>query len=116
MKVATIGSRGYTEFHTIVDFLSGLKQHYGNDLEIISGGADGPDKIAELWCKANDVKITVIPADFENGGKSAGIKRNTQIIDNADQVLAFWDGESPGTLDGIVKAKKTKKPVQVSLA
>jgi hypothetical protein len=116
MKVAIIGSRGYSDFHTVVEFLSGLKQHYGNDLEIISGGAEGPDKVAELWCKSNDVKITVIPADFENGGKGAGIKRNTQIIDSADQAMAFWDGESSGTLDGIVKAKKTKKPIQVSLA
>jgi hypothetical protein len=116
MKVAVIGSRGYTEFHTIVDFLAGLKQHYGNDLEIFSGGAEGPDKLAELWCKANDVKITVFAADFDKGGKGAGIKRNTQIIDSADQVLAFWDGKSAGTLDGIIKAKKTKKPIQVSLA
>ena len=116
MKIAVIGSRDYKEFWEIIDILEKLKEHYGNDLEIISGGAEGPDSVAELWCKSKDVKITVFPADFENGGKGAGVKRNSKIIDSADQVIAFWDGKSPGTLDGIIKAKKTKKPIQVSLA
>ncbi len=82
---------------------------------IITGGADGPDKLAEEWAKANGVECVVYPADWTLG-PGAGIKRNGQIIDDADCLMAFWDGESPGTLDSIIRASKKKLKSQVILA
>ena len=40
MKVAVIGSRQYENVRKIKDTLTNLRQKFGNDLVIISGGAN----------------------------------------------------------------------------
>jgi hypothetical protein len=44
-------------------------------------------------------------------GKAAGHIRNEDIIKNADEVLAFWDGMSRGTAGSIEWARQFKKPI-----
>lgn len=39
--------------------------------------------------------------------------RNTDIIENAEFVVAFWDGQSKGTKDSIDKAVAAKKKVLI---
>ena len=39
--------------------------------------------------------------------------RNTQIIENANMVFAFWDEQSKGTKDSITKAKKLQKELYI---
>jgi hypothetical protein len=41
----------------------------------------------------------------------AGLKRNTDIVNASDIILAFWDGQSRGTKDTITKATKAQKPL-----
>ena len=41
------------------------------------------------------------------------MKRNAQIIAEADQVVAFWDGKSPGTRNTIDRAKRANKPLEI---
>jgi hypothetical protein len=55
----------------------------------------------------------VFPADWDKHGKAAGFLRNTTIIENADWVVAFWDGTSRGTSDSIKKAHAAGKPISV---
>ena len=44
MKVAIVGSREYTNKRRIQEFIHKLKERWGNDLEIVSGGQkDGAD-------------------------------------------------------------------------
>ena len=50
MKVAIIGSRMYENTRKIKDTLFQLKQKFGDDLIIVSGGAkDGADKFARKY-------------------------------------------------------------------
>lgn len=79
--------------------------------EIVSGGARGADSLAERYAQENDIQLTVFPAEWDKYGKSAGYRRNHQIIDYADVVLAFWDGQSKGTKHAIELAEKQNKPV-----
>lgn len=54
-----------------------------------------------------DVALEAHPADWDQFGNAAGPIRNRQMAERgAEQGLAFWDGRSPGTLDGIRKANK----------
>lgn len=39
--------------------------------------------------------------------------QNKLIVENADFVIAFWDGQSPGTRFTLNYAKSLKKPVRV---
>ena len=41
--------------------------------------------------------VEYYPAEWEKHGKAAGYKRNARMADNADGLLAVWDGESRGT-------------------
>jgi hypothetical protein len=43
----------------------------------------------------------VMVAGTRRAGKMAGFQRNATILDIADRVVAFWDGKSHGTKQGI---------------
>lgn len=85
------------------------------DLEVITGDADGADHIAMLWAKYNQLTCHIIAAKWKVFGKSAGHRRNPDILAPADYIVSFWDGESPGTKGGIEYAKKHEKKLKVVL-
>jgi len=109
MKVAIIGSRSL-ELDEVRDFIFDLLTKAKDNIScIISGGADGPDKFAELWVYATGGKYVLFRPEYSKHGKGATFVRNSLIIEEADVILAFWDSRSKGTLDSINKAKKSGK-------
>ena len=56
-----------------------------------------------------------VPAGLPPVWTAAPLVRNREIVAYADQVLAFWDGKSPGTKYVIDQCKKQKKTVTVHL-
>lgn len=80
---------------------------------VVSGGAKGPDTLGVLWAKENDVEVKEFMPDWEKYGRAAGFKRNSQIVESANLVIAFWDGLSRGTKDSIDKARKLNKRVEI---
>lgn len=106
MKVAVIGSRGISQID--------LKQFLpDNTTEIVSGGAMGVDTCARKYALDNGLKLTEFLPDYKSFGRSAPIRRNVEIIDYADMVLAFWDGESKGTKFVIDNCRKKNKEINV---
>ena len=106
MKVAIVGSRNLTN---IV-----LSRYVLEDVdEIVSGGAIGVDFCAAEYAKEKGIKLTVFLPRYEHYGRAAPIVRNKQIVDYADKIIAFWNGNSRGTLSVIKYAKKTGKPCEV---
>jgi hypothetical protein len=107
MKVAIVGSRTFNNYELMIDTLDNIRKSM-NIEEIISGGADGADKLAERYAAEYEIPLKVYKPDWSLG-KHAGLLRNTIIVDSCDIVIAFWDGKSTGTRDSIVKAKKMGK-------
>ena len=108
MKVGVIGSRVFNNYELVVKTLSNF------DITlIISGGAIGADTLGEKYANEHNIPILIFKPDWEMYGKSAGMIRNTDIVDNSDVIVAFWDGTSKGTLDSIKKAEKRGKKVLV---
>lgn len=106
MIVAIIGSRGIT--------VSDLGQYLPDDItEIVSGGAKGVDTCAKEYALAHGIRLSEFLPEYSRYGKSAPLKRNLQIIDYADLVLAFWDGNSHGTKYVIDVCEKTGKTVRI---
>ena len=99
MKVAVIGSRGLT--------VDDLEKYLPKDTtEIVSGGAKGIDNCARNYALSHDLKLTEFLPEYSKYGRSAPLKRNLQIIEYADVVIAFWDGKSRGTKYVIDNCKK----------
>lgn len=109
MKIAIVGSRNYPVPEDVTDFVD----HVTPDTAIISGGARGPDSWAVDRAKTRGLATKVFPADWNAHGKRAGFLRNQTIVDHADVVVAFWDGQSRGTADTIAKARAAGKHVEV---
>lgn len=83
--------------------------------KIVVGGACGVDSIAKYWAKSHHIEYVEYPAQWHIYGKSAGVIRNHEMIDFADELISFWDGKSPGTLEAIEYAKKMNKKVTLHL-
>ena len=106
MKVAVIGSR-QRQIDYFEDYLP-----EGVDT-IISGGARGIDTCAAKYARAHGIKLIEFLPDYDAFGRSAPLKRNIQIVDAADFVLAFWDGTSRGTKYVIDYCKRINKPFRI---
>ena len=72
--------------------------------EVIHGGCRGVDTLAQDWAFANRIPERIFPADWSRG-PAAGALRNQRMIDEADALVAVWDGESRGTADAIKRAR-----------
>ena len=106
MKVAVIGSRNL--------FVDDLSPYLPEGVtEIVSGGARGIDTCAREYARSKGLKLTEFLPDYNTFGRGAPLRRNIEIIDYADTVVAFWDGSSRGTAFVIDNCKKRGKPVQV---
>jgi len=106
MKLAIIGSRTIENLN--------LDEYIKDKPDvIISGGAKGVDTIAWKWALENHIQIIVHRPDYNLYGKYAALKRNDIIINEADKIVAFWNGKSTGTKYVIDNAKKTGKPVEI---
>lgn len=111
MKVAVIGSRhvGADTYRMI------LRQLPKGCSQIISGGACGVDSLAKRAAAELGVKYVCIRPRYQRYGRSAPLVRNIDIVENADCVLAFWDGESKGTRHALGCCIKLGKPFKIFL-
>lgn len=117
MRVGIVGTRTFDDYELMKETLEAF-----NDIdEIISGGANGADTLANNYSKEFLGKeATVFEAEWDNleaepckikyrkDGSPfnvlAGFNRNSKIVENSDKIIAFWDSKSTGTLDTITKA------------
>ena len=127
MKVAIVGSRRYESKKKIKDFIFKLKQEYGEDTKIISGGAkEGADRYAKKYALELGLQYEEYPpAHFPHNlycplpesryGREYSPKnyhvRNKIIAGTSDYIVAFKKkGEnSKGTDSTINYAKKFNK-------
>ena len=107
MKIAIVGSRNVT--------VSDIGRYISNAKEIVSGGAVGVDRCAADYARENGIQLTEFLPQYERYGRAAPLVRNKEIVDYSDQIIAFWDGRSRGTLSVIKYAHKTGKPCKVIL-
>ena len=107
-KIAVIGSRSFSNY----EYLKSILQWHEFNM-IISGGAKGADSLAQRYATEHNVPFKCFNADWDAYGKAAGPIRNKQIIDECDEVIAFWDNVSKGTKLSINLAKEQNKPVHI---
>jgi len=106
MKLAVIGSRTIQAL-CLDEFIP------SETTLLVSGGANGVDQLAEQYPDAHKLSKLILRPQYEKYGRGAPIVRNKAIVDQADEILVFWDGVSRGTKSVIDYAKKQKKPMRV---
>lgn len=106
---AIIGSRNFGNDELVRQTIA---RYVTTDDMIVSGGAAGVDTIADQMSVQLQCRFLRIPAQWAKYGRAAGHKRNPDIIEEAEHVLAFWNGASSGTKGGI-KLAQYKRPLLV---
>ena len=114
MFLAIVGSRTFTDLALMDDVIAGIErdQHI---TAIVSGGARGADSLAEAVADEAGIDLVVYHADWDRFGKSAGYKRNQQIVADADRLVAFFgpDGITKGTKHSIDLAYQKGIPIDI---
>lgn len=80
---------------------------------VISGTASGADTLGENWAEEHDIPVERYPAQWSMYGKSAGYRRNADMANKAEALVALWDGSSRGTKHMIDLAKRKGLEVYV---
>jgi hypothetical protein len=103
MIVLVCGGRGYggtkEEQAHIYSTLNGI--HVDTPIEkIIEGGATGADTWAYEWAMDSSIQVKVYPANWNKYGKSAGHRRNAEMLkyEDVDLVVAFPGGAGTASM------------------
>jgi hypothetical protein len=116
-RVIVAGSRGICDqnhYEFVREKLDLILRNKLPQVLIINGGcSDSPDWLASLYTLERGLSMKVYLADWDKHGKAAGPIRNREMAENADALVAFWDGGSPGTKNMIEEAEKRGLPVRV---
>ena len=131
IKIGIVGSRGYTNKQKVKDLVFEIKEKYGDEVEIVSGGQkDGAAGLAKKYALEFNVKYVEFPPVHYSWNMHCKVpateynkpyyvsnyfKRNKQIAEYSDIIIAFIpDGvESRGTMNTVEHAKKEKKLIKI---
>ena len=131
IKIGIVGSRGYTNKQKIKDLIFEIKEKYGSEVEIVSGGQkDGADGYAKKFALEFDMRYVEFPPAHYSYNIHCKLsakhynkpyyvtnyfKRNKQIAEYSNIIVAFIpDGvESRGTMNTVHHATKMKKLVKI---
>ena len=106
MKIAVIGSPGVT--------VSNLDKYLPPAaMEIVVNGEHDADQSAREHAAAHDLKVTEFLPEYEKYADLAIQKRNVAMVEYADLVLAFWDGQDRGIKNVMDYCNKTKMSIRV---
>lgn len=114
MKVIIAGSRTITDQAMVCCIIEDIVEKTNLEItEVVSGRAKGVDKAGEVWAFHEKIPIKRFIPRWEQFGYSAGHRRNSEMADYADALIAIWDRQSRGTKDMIDKMVKLEKTVYV---
>lgn len=103
MRTIIAGSRSIKDYETVK---RGVRLAGLEITQVVSGCANGVDKLGERWAEENNIPVNKAPANWNRYGVAAGRIRNEQMAEEADALIAIWDGKSNGTRNMINIARK----------
>ena len=109
MKLLVCGGRDFSDYARVRAVLG----NFGGYVELAHGGARGADALARRFAQEQGWPVKVYRADWSGYGKSAGVRRNQQMLDEfrPDFVVAFPGGR--GTADMVRRARNAGVAVTV---
>jgi hypothetical protein len=114
IKVIIAGGRDFGNSDILFKNCDEILKEY-KDIEIVSGTANGADKMGEYYARQKGYQVKKFPAQWEKYGKSSGYIRNKEMSEYGDILIAFWDGSSKGTKNMIELAESKNIQTHVIL-
>ena len=114
-KIIIAGGRDFMDYNLLKEKTNKILQEkkVTHKIVIISGCARGADTLGLRYASENAFDVEEYPADWDKYGKKAGYVRNVEMAENADSLIAFWDGKSKGTKHMIDIATERNLPTRV---
>lgn len=114
-KIIIAGGRDFMDYNLLKEKTNKILQEkkVTHKIVIISGCARGADTLGLRYASENAFDVEEYPADWNKYGKKAGYVRNVEMAENADALIAFWDGKSKGTKHMIDIATERNLPIRV---
>jgi hypothetical protein len=114
-RLLITGSRTWVDIDSIREQFKLVYAKYGKNVTIVSGGCkNGADFLCEQLAKQAGWVVETHPANWNELGKSAGFKRNQQMVDlGADACLAFIADNSKGATHCSTKAIEANIPTKI---
>ena len=110
--MAIVGSRHFPELDRVRDFVRALP----NGATVVTGGASGVDAAAGEAARERALGLIKLPPRLEEASDpSASARRNQELVESADVLVAFWDGQSSGTRKTVERALESGREVHVYL-
>lgn len=98
MKLIIAGTRAFNRYDILKKYVEEyIEKHQGKEIEIVSGHAEGADKLGEKFAEEKGYPLTIFRANWDKYGRAAGPIRNEEMAKYATHCIIFWDGKSPGT-------------------
>ena len=110
MKMMISGSRTINDYQLLE---AAIAESAWEPTEIIAGGSSGVDKLAEQYAAHHGLPIIVLRPNWALHKRGAGHRRNEDMVNACDVVVALWDAKSHGTAHAIEYARGKGKPVYV---
>lgn len=104
-RVVVAGTRSIDDYGLVERKLDRIIERLSG-VEIVSGGAPGPDSLGERYAVERGLKLRRMPAYWDAFGKAAGGIRNRRMGWYGTHLVAFWNGSSRGTKDMISVGKE----------
>lgn len=114
-KIIIAGGRDFMDYNLLKEKANKILQEKraSHKIVIISGCARGADTLGLRYASENAFDVEEYPANWDKYGKKAGYMRNVEMAENADALIAFWDGKSKGTKHMIDIATERNLPTRV---
>lgn len=96
-RVIIAGGRDFQDYALLQRTVDVFLEDIDDDISIVSGKAKGADSLGERYANERGYTVRAYPADWQQHGKAAGFIRNREMAQNADALIAFWNGQSRGT-------------------
>lgn len=97
------------------DLLAALESCGWRPTVVLCGLAKGADNLGHIWALKEGIPVETYPADWNTYGRGAGFKRNLDMGNKAEALIALWDGESKGTKHMIDIASKLELKIHIQL-
>lgn len=111
-KVIIAGGRHFNNYEKLCKVADHMLKNKA-EIEVVSGTASGADTLGEDYAKERGYGVKRFPANWNKYGLSAGYKRNKEMAEYGDALIAFWNKKSKGTKNMIDLAEKYGLKIKV---